>query len=63
MNSSPVRWFTEPMPAEAMFSLPGLALPYATSSATVLAGASLDTASTFGTVENSATGAKSLSAL
>ena len=62
MNNSPVRWLTDPMPAEAMFSLPGCCLAYSTSSATVLAGRSADTASTFGTVENSATGAKSLMA-
>ncbi|MNR39701.1 hypothetical protein D3C85_1579330 [compost metagenome] len=50
------------MPADAMFSLPGFCLAYATSSATFLAGRSADTANTFGTVENSATGAKSLMA-
>ena len=34
-NRSAARWEAEPMPAEAKFSLPGLALATATRSATV----------------------------
>src|SRR5215813_9708041 len=38
LNSSPEIWFPEPMPADAMLILPGLALAWAMNSATVLTG-------------------------
>ena len=36
LNFSSVRWFDEPLPGEAMLSLPGAALSAATTSASVL---------------------------
>jgi hypothetical protein len=38
LNSSPATWESEPIPEDAMLSLPGLALALATSSGTVRAG-------------------------
>ena len=58
-NSSPARWIEVPLPAEANVTLPGWALAWAITSATVLAfdWATLVT-STLGTTASSETGAK-----
>src|SRR5262244_1518354 len=57
VNSSPNTWPGVPMPPDAMLSLAGLALAWAMSSGTVVAGTDGFTTMTLGTRVNPATGA------
>ena len=59
LNSSPERWTEVPFPEVAQLILPGLALAWATNSATVFAGTAGFTSITFGTRMKPATGSVS----
>ena len=59
LNSSPDMWIVEPLPEDAMLSLPGLALAYAISSGMVLIGSEGFTTTTLGKRIMPATGAMS----
>src|SRR5450830_486342 len=60
LSNSPVRCVEDPAPDEVKFSLPGLALAHATSSAILLTGSDAVTTTTLVTAPTSVTGAKSL---
>ena len=59
LNNSPATWGVDPIPADAMLILPGLALAKAMNSGTVLAGTDGFTSMTLGTRIMPATGAMS----
>ena len=59
LNNSPAKWLILPLPADAMLTLPGLALACAMNSATVVAGTDGCTTIRLGVVMIPATGAVS----